>query len=81
MISCSDYDYIEIVCLYQYPVQLVLTSGSSVEGKAMDTKRNSDKEECIELATQEGRQLVVLTQIKKLTVQQHNPHFLEVRFN
>ncbi|EPB3091559.1 Rho-binding antiterminator, partial [Vibrio vulnificus] len=22
MISCSDYDYIEIVCLFKYPVEL-----------------------------------------------------------
>lgn len=81
MISCSDYDYIEIVCMYKYPVKLTLNSGDAIEGVALDTKRDSNRAECIEIDSSEGMVLVKLDSIKKLTVQKDNPHFSEVVFN
>lgn len=81
MISCNDYDYIEIVCLYRYPVRLSLKYGVILEGVAIDTKRNDTRAECIELIIEGERQLVVLEDITKLTVTKENPHFTEVVFN
>ena len=81
MISCGEYDYIEIVCLFQYPVQLVLKSGANVEGVAKDTQRNDAGEECILLEVDSIRQLFVLDQIEKLKVLVKNPHFEEVTFS
>jgi len=81
MISCSEYDYIEIVCLYRYPVRLTLKSGSKLEGVALDTKRNEDKAECIEIEHQGKGQLVELDLIAKLTVLVENPHFTQVEFS
>ncbi|EDK29739.1 Rho-binding antiterminator [Vibrio chagasii] len=80
MISCSDYDYIEIVCMHRYPVKLTLKSGEPVEGIAVDTQRNQDKEECIKLSVSGQEQLVVLTGITELEVCVDNPHFKQKSF-
>lgn len=75
MISCSDYDYIEIACMHRYPVRLTFKDGESLEGKALDTARNEDKQECIKLVVDSTEQLVVLDSLSKLEVLVDNPHF------
>lgn len=77
MISCSHYDYIEIVCLYRYPVNLALKSGDDIEGIAHNTKRDTNGNECIELLIDGKSVLVVLDDIFKLNVLVDNPHFSE----
>lgn len=81
MISCEQYDYIELVCMFQYPVQLVLNDGGRVEGVAQDTKRNHLGEECIALEIDSTQQLVVLDQVEKMKALVKNPHFDEVKFS
>ncbi|ABZ77404.1 transcriptional antiterminator, Rof [Shewanella halifaxensis HAW-EB4] len=54
MISCNQYDYIEIVCLYRYPIALKLKSGETISGIALDTARDSKKRECIKLTYQDS---------------------------
>ncbi|EWH11779.1 hypothetical protein DS2_03110 [Catenovulum agarivorans DS-2] len=80
MISCSDYDYIEIVCLFNYPIQLTLKNGDCIIGTALDTARNDAREECIKLNVAGKDTLVVLDLIAKLRVTVDNPHFVEVAF-
>ncbi|KAB2823138.1 MULTISPECIES: Rho-binding antiterminator [Aliivibrio] len=80
MISCNEYDYIEIVCLYRYPVRLTMKVGESIKGVALDTSRNESKNECIKLNTNETEILVELDGISKLEVLVDNPHFSEVIF-
>lgn len=80
MISCNDYDYIEIVCLYRYPVRLTLKSGQTIEGKALDTARNQDKQETIKLDQNGVEQLVVLDDLSLLEVLVDNPHFNQKSF-
>ncbi len=80
MISCNEYDYIEIVCLYRYPVRLTMEVGESIKGVALDTSRNESKNECIKLNTNETEILVELDGISKLEVLVDNPHFSEVIF-
>lgn len=80
MMSCSDYDYIEIVCLFKYPVELTMKSGSTICGKAVDTARNQAHEECIKLQVEGADVLVALDSISKLKVSVDNPHFQEVAF-
>lgn len=75
MISCSDYDYIEIVCMFRYPVVLTLKSGDKVQGTAIDTVRNDNKEECVLLETLNGASYVLLDSIVQLEVSVDNPHF------
>ncbi|QEY16505.1 transcriptional regulator [Cellvibrio sp. KY-GH-1] len=74
MISCNQHDYIEIVCMYRYPVKLTLKSGEIIEGAAVDTVSDELREECIKLATESGETLVVLNQLKQLEVTVENPH-------
>ncbi|MDD9197475.1 Rho-binding antiterminator [Aliivibrio sp. S3MY1] len=80
MISCNEYDYIEIVCLCRYPVRLTMKVGESIKGVALDTSRNESKNECIKLNTNETEILVELDGISKLEVLVDNPHFSEVIF-
>lgn len=81
MISCSDYDYIEIACLYHYPVRLTMKQGESVEGVALDTQRDEANNECILVQSEgEDSKLVILNDVRKLEVTIENPHFNEVEF-
>ena len=80
MISCNEYDYIEIVCLYRYPVRLTMKVGESIKGVALDTSRNESKNECIKLNANETEILVELDGISKLEVLIDNPHFSEAIF-
>ncbi|MGB1320934.1 MAG: Rho-binding antiterminator [Vibrio gallaecicus] len=80
MISCNQYDYIEIVCLYQYEILLTLKSGESIQGIAMDTKRDDDKQECILINLDSGSKLVVLDELLSLEVLTQNPKFKMVTF-
>ncbi len=80
MISCNQHDYIEIVCMYHYPVKLTLKSGTVIAGIAVDTARNEAREECIKLTTETGEQLVVLDQLTTLEVTIENPHLQQVAF-
>jgi len=80
MISCNQYDYIEIVCLYQYEILLTLKSGESIQGIAIDTKRDDDKQECILINLDSGSKLVVLDELVSLEVLTQNPKFKMVTF-
>ncbi|WP_158965431.1 Rho-binding antiterminator [Paraglaciecola sp. L3A3] len=81
MISCSNYDYIEIVCLYGYTIKLFMKSGEIFEGQAVDTQRNGSRQECIKIVHNKIDKLVVLDNIDKLQVCDNNPHFKEVLFD
>jgi Rho-binding antiterminator len=61
--------------MHRYLVRLTLKDGESLEGKALDTARNEDKQECIKLAVDSTEQLVVLDTLSKLEVLVDNPHF------
>lgn len=81
MISCNQHDYIEIVCMYRYPVKLTLKLGDLITGVAVDTVRNDQREECIKLTSDAGEKLVVLNQLKQLEVTIENPHLQIVVFD
>lgn len=91
-IRCDEYDKIEIVCMFQYPVTLLIdnqdggfgdqSESFSISGIAKDTKRNALGEECIALSIDNGdsASLIVLTSIISMTVNIQNPHFQLVTF-
>ncbi|MGJ8582203.1 MAG: Rho-binding antiterminator [Psychromonas sp.] len=81
MLSCQDYDYIEIVCMYRYPLRLILKSGATVEGIALDTARNEQRQECIKLEGHNQQQLIVLDSIASLMVMVENPHVNQITFD
>lgn len=80
MISCNQHDYIEIVCMYHYPIKLTLKSGDIIEGVALDTHRNDQRDECIKIDIEGVEKLVVLEEIKMLEVMVENPHLQKVTF-
>lgn len=80
MISCNQHDYIEIVCMYNYPIKLTLKSGDIIEGIALDTQCNDQRDECIKIDIEGVEQLLVLEKIKMLEVMMQNPHLHKVTF-
>ncbi|TCS41273.1 Rho-binding antiterminator [Reinekea marinisedimentorum] len=81
MISCNNYDYVEIVCMFNYPVRVTLRSGEVLHGIALDTARNGQREECLKLSVDGAEVLVVLDSIAILKAGIENPHFSEVEFS
>lgn len=81
MMKCEQYDYIEIVCMHRYPIKLTLKSGIEINGVGLDTQRNTNREECIKVAIDDGISLVVLDTILTLEVTVDNPHFQNVTFD
>ena len=80
MISCEHYDTIEIVCMYHYPIKIMLKAGTMVEGIAIDTGRNNEREECIKMNIDSVEHYIVLETISKLEVTINNPHFNTISF-
>lgn len=80
MISCQLHDYIEIACMYRFKVRLTLHSGVSLEGVALGTTYNRERQECLLLDTGFGKQFVALDQLKSMQALAENPHFDIVNF-
>lgn len=80
MISCPQYDYVEIACMFKFPVQITLQSGELLTGMAEDTRINNTREECLALKMDRGEEIIIMTDIKKLKVMIDNPHFSQMEF-
>jgi Rho-binding antiterminator len=80
MLQCDLHDYIEIVCLYHYPLQLTLSSGEQLTGTALTTRYNEQRQECLLLKQSDSEQMVILEDITLLEVTTSNPHLQQVRF-
>jgi len=83
MLSCSEYDHIEVICLFHYPIQLTLKSGEMLEGIALDTTSNISREECISVRCASSETTVtqvVLNTISTITVLIENPHVQSLTF-
>ena len=81
MISCHEHDYIEIACMYQYPIRLTMKNGDLIECKALDTQYNSSREECIKVISKGIESDVIIEKISKLEVCIENPHFKQISFS
>lgn len=81
MISCNQHDYVEIVCMYQYPIKLTMKSGEVIECTALDTHYNSARGECIKVNVGGTDSEVIIDKISKLEVCIENPHFKQVCFS
>jgi Rho-binding antiterminator len=81
MLNCDLHDYIEIVCLYQYPLKLTLSSGAVLSGTALTTRYNDQRQECLVIKQNDSELPVLLEEITLLEVTVANPHLQQVRFN
>ncbi len=79
-ISCSLYDYIEIVCLYRYKIEIHTNDENVFIGTAIDTKLNNEKKECILITSENSKELVILEDIKELKVLTKNAKFKKIDF-
>jgi Rho-binding antiterminator len=80
MLKCDLHDYIEIVCLYHYPLKLTLSSGAVLSGTALTTRYNDQRQECLVIKQSDKEQPVLLEDITLLEVAIANPHLQQVRF-
>lgn len=80
MLKCDLHDYIEMVCLYHYPLKLTLSSGAVLSGTALTTRYNQQRQECLVIKQNDSEQQVVLEDIALLEVTVQNPHLQQVRF-
>ncbi|WP_213999195.1 Rho-binding antiterminator [Arsukibacterium sp.] len=80
MLNCDLHDYVEIVCLYHYPLKLTLSSGEIVTGTADTTSYNDQRQECLVIIHADTKRLVLLDDIVLLQVTVANPHVKHVRF-
>ena len=81
MISCADHDYVEIACMYRFEVKLIFKDGHIVQGKALETTYNKNKQECLVVETELAREEVVLDQLSSMEALTENPHFNTINFN
>jgi Rho-binding antiterminator len=86
-ISCDNYDYIEIACLYAYELKLQLVSDETLFGRAVTTGIDENKQEFMliechpENEKKPAKDLEVpLNQLKSLHVLSPNARFQEVIF-
>lgn len=80
MLSCDIHDFVEIACTYRFDVVLTLNNGEQVEGKAIDTCLNPQRQECLKLQTTNNMMFVELMQVVSMQAKQKNPHFDHVSF-
>tara|TARA_R110002167_G_scaffold37563_22_gene117689 strand:+ start:278 stop:526 length:249 start_codon:yes stop_codon:yes gene_type:complete len=80
MISCDRHDYIEIACMYRYPIRITLKSKLTIDCMALDTKQNEQRDECILVVCNETKKLIILNDIETIEVLIDNPHFTLVSF-
>ena len=80
MVSCSQYDYIEIACLYKLVVKLELENGDTIKGVAKDTLYNDNKEECLLVYSNNKERVIVLSQLVSMQAIEDKTHFDKVSF-
>ena len=80
MLKCNLHDYIEIVCLYHYPLKLTLSSGAVLSGTALTTRYNDQRQECLVIKQPDNDEVVLLDDIALLEVTVANPHLQQVPF-
>lgn len=81
MVSCSQYDYIELACLFHLPVKLTMKNGEVYYGVAADTQHDPQKHECIQLRGEDQTWLLATEQLSSMEALSEQPHFSVIRFN
>ncbi|MFT2092414.1 Rho-binding antiterminator [Paraglaciecola sp. 2405UD69-4] len=80
MLSCSQYDELEVVCLYRYPIELVLKDSSSLEGVAIDIQYNTLRQECLTVQIIDGKKYIPFNDVLRLNVCVKNAKVQQISF-
>jgi len=78
VISCELHDFVEVACMYGYQLRLILRSGETVEGKAVDIVSENQQE--LLIIDNDARQQIDLMALAKMQVLTPNAKFSEVVF-
>ena len=81
MITCQQYDYIEIACLYHLAIKLIFTDGKTICGIAQDISYNQNKQQCLLLHQQTGVASIEISTLKSMQALTANTHFSVINFN
>lgn len=79
MISCQQYDYIELACLKRLKVTIEMKDGDVVRGRCENTAI-VDKQECLVLEQESQAVTVLLAEITSISADTDNPYFTTLRF-
>ncbi|WP_339144269.1 Rho-binding antiterminator [Pseudoalteromonas galatheae] len=79
MISCQQYDYIELACLKRLKVTIEMKDGDVVRGRCENTAI-VDKQECLVLEQESQAVTVMLAGITSISADTDNPYFTTLRF-
>jgi Rho-binding antiterminator len=79
-IACHVHDYIEIACLYNMAVELLLRDGEKLSGKARTTRTSADHREYLIVDLNGDEQEIDLIEIARMRALQANPHFDQIDF-
>ncbi|MGP8308814.1 Rho-binding antiterminator [Vibrio sp. YIC-376] len=81
MVTCNQYDFIEIACMFQLPVEITLKNGEIHQGRAFDTGFDMQRQECLFLDV-DGEHIAFPTEnLLAMRALKANPHFTEVTFD
>lgn len=78
-VDCNVFDYVEVACLYRYPVRLHLTDGGQLDGTAVDTRVGNGAEFLV-LDVGGGQEQVRLDRIAALETRIEGAKFSRVPF-
>ncbi len=74
-LNCDVHDYLEIVCLHGYRLQVELIDGRSYAARALTTRTATSKEEFLVLCSDSGQFEVRLDQLLAITPLDDNARF------
>jgi len=66
--------------MYRFEVKLGFKNGQIVQGIAFQTAYNENRDECIVLKTEIGKEEIALEQIAFMEAVTKNPHFEKIDF-
>lgn len=79
-IACGDYDFLEIACMDNYDLEIVMTK-ATIHGRALTTENNATGEYLL-IALEDGQhQSLRIDLIKKIIVKTNNARFKEHTFS
>lgn len=79
VISCELHDFVEVACMYNYQLKLILKNGEVIEGKAVDIL-SVDQQELLDIDDNGEKKQVDLMALAKMKVLTPNAKFSEVVF-
>jgi Rho-binding antiterminator len=67
--------------MYHFVVKLIFKNSQIVQGRAVQTAYNGNREECIVVETEQGNEEIALEQIASMEAITKNPHFEKIDFS